>query len=50
MQNVFIAHFGGRGKKEGRKDMFILSGDPTELTTDAANVFLLCFNVIYLVN
>lgn len=50
MQNVFIARLGGREKKEGRKDMFILSGDPTELTGDAPNVFLLCFNVIYLVN
>lgn len=50
MQNVFIARLGGREKKEGRKDMFILSGNPTELTRDVANVILLCFNVSFLVN
>lgn len=42
--------WGGREKKEGREDMFILSGDATELSRVAANVFLLCFNVINLVN
>lgn len=47
----FYCLFGGGGeKKEGREDMFILSGDATELSRVAANVFLLCFNVINLVN
>lgn len=46
----FYCSFGGREKNEGRRDMFILSRDPTELTRDATNVFLLCFTVIYLVN
>lgn len=50
MQNVFIACLRGREKKEGREDMFIPSGDPTELTRVALNVFLLCFNVINMVN
>lgn len=47
----FYCLFGrGREKKEGREDMFILSGDPTELPRVATNVFLLCLNVSNLGN
>lgn len=51
MQNVFIACLGGGGKKR-RAEQTCLScqENPTELTRVAANVFLLCFNGINLMN